>query len=86
MPYGAFEVNLGILRLDYTLSPRTTIRSLIQYNSATNQVNTSVRFNLRYTPGSDLYIAYDELRDTFGRSIFIRNRQLVVKLDYLLAR
>ena len=86
LPYGAFEVNLGILRLDYTLSPRTTIRSLIQYNSATNQVNTSVRFNLRYTPGSDLYIAYDELRDTFGRSIFIRNRQLVVKLDYLLAR
>ena len=42
LPGGVFEVNLGILRLDYAVSPRTTIRSLIQYNSATNQVNTSV--------------------------------------------
>ena len=68
------------------LSPRTTIRSLIQYNWVTHQINTSIRFNLRHTPGSDFYIVYDELRDTTGRSIFIRNRQFVVKLDSLLAR
>ena len=86
LPGGVFEVNLGGLRIDYALSPRTTIRSVIQYNSVTDQINTSVRFNLRYTPGSDFYISYDELRDTTGRSIFIRNRQFVMKLDYLLAR
>ncbi|MAG70404.1 MAG: hypothetical protein CL471_08970 [Acidobacteria bacterium] len=86
LPYGAFEVNLGILRVDYALSPSTTIRSLIQYNSSTNRLSTSVRFNMRYTPGSDFYITYDEARDTFGRDIFLRNRQLVVKLDYLIAR
>ena len=86
LPGGAFEVNLGILRLDYAISPNATIRSLIQYNSSTNEVNTSVRFNLRYTPGSDLYVAYDELQDTSGRAIFTRHRQLVLKLTYFLSR
>ncbi|MFQ5790324.1 MAG: DUF5916 domain-containing protein [Acidobacteriota bacterium] len=85
LPGGGFVVNLAILRLDYALSPNATLRSLIQYNSSTAEVSTSVRFNYRYTPGSDLYIAYDELRDT-ALGTFVNNRQLVVKLNYLLSR
>ncbi len=86
LPAGAFNVNLAILRLDYAVSPRATIRSLLQYNSAVDQLSSSVRFNLRYTPGSDLYVAYDELRDRSGRVAFTRNRQLALKLTYLLSR
>src|SRR5207247_1141808 len=44
LPYGDFVVNLGILRVDYTFSPRATVRTLTQYNSSTHEVTSSVRF------------------------------------------
>ncbi|MFN7981692.1 MAG: DUF5916 domain-containing protein [Vicinamibacterales bacterium] len=85
-PWGAFVVNLSILRLDLALSPRQTIRSLSQYNSLTKQLSLSFRYNFIYRPGSDIYVTYDELQtDTLGRPIG-RNRQLVVKTTYLLSR
>jgi hypothetical protein len=86
LPWGDFVVNLGILRFDYALSPRMTVRSLSQYNSLTRQLSTSVRYNVIYSPGSDLYVAYDELQaDTPGLAE-VRNRQFVVKMTYLMSR
>jgi hypothetical protein len=88
LPYGDFLLNLGILRVDYSFSPRMTLRSLTQYNSSTHEVTNSVRFNYTYRPGSDLYIVYNDLRprglpeDTFGP----RDKQLIIKLNYMLAR
>ncbi len=85
-PWGAFVVNLSIVRLDFALSPRQTIRSLSQYNSLTRQLSLSFRYNFIYKPGSDIYVTYDELQtDTVGRPIG-RNRQFVVKTTYLLSR
>jgi hypothetical protein len=86
LPWGAFVVNLGILRLDYTLSPRMTIRSLSQYNSSTRQFSTSIRYNVIYRPGSDLYIVYDGLQGNLPGRPDLRNQQLVLKLTYLLSR
>jgi hypothetical protein len=85
-PWGSFVVNLSILRLDFALSPRQTIRSLSQYNSLTRQVSTSIRYNFIYRPGSDVYVVYDELQaDQQGRPT-LRNRQFVIKTTYLLSR
>jgi hypothetical protein len=85
-PWGAFIVNLSILRLDFALSPRQTVRTLSQYNSLTRQLSTSVRYNFIYRPGSDIYVVYDELQaDQLGRPQ-IRNRQFVIKTTYLLSR
>jgi hypothetical protein len=53
--------------------------------------------NWIYRPGSDIYIAYDELRDDdflsldptlrqAGRVPWIQNRQLAIKMTYLLSR
>ena len=85
-PWGAFVVNLSVLRLDFTLSPRQTVRTLSQYNSLTRQLSTSVRYNFIYRPGSDIYVVYDELQtDALGRPQ-TRNRQFVVKSTYLLSR
>jgi hypothetical protein len=86
LPWGAFVVHLGILRVDYTISPRVTIRSLSQYNSSTRQFSTSVRYNFIYRPGSDLYIVYDGLQGSLPGRPDLRNQQLVLKLTYLLAR
>ena len=88
MPWGDFVVNQSTLRVDYTFSPRMTIRSLTQYNSATNELSNNVRFNFIYRPGSDLYVVYNDQSQTglpadiFGR----KDRQLVVKMTYLLQR
>ncbi len=85
-PWGAFVVNLSILRVDMALSPRQTIRSLSQYNSLTRQLSVSFRYNYIYKPGSDIFLTYDELQtDTLGRPIG-RNRQFAVKTTYLLSR
>jgi uncharacterized protein DUF5916/cellulose/xylan binding protein with CBM9 domain len=88
LPYGAFLANLAILRVDYAMSPRATVRSLTQYNSLTHEVTNSVRFNFIYRPGSDLYVVYNDLQQTgLPHGLFTpSDRQLVVKMNYLLAR
>ncbi|MBI4886472.1 MAG: carbohydrate binding family 9 domain-containing protein [Acidobacteria bacterium] len=86
IPWGAFVVNLGVLRLDYTISPRMSVRSLSQYNSLTRQTSASVRYNFVYKPGSDLYIVYDGLEGNLPGRPELRNHQLVVKMTYLLSR
>jgi hypothetical protein len=88
MPWGNFLVNLSTLRVDYTFSPRMTVRSLTQYNTSSHEISNNVRFNFIYRPGSDIYIVYNDLSQTglpadiFGR----KDRQLVVKATYLLQR
>ncbi|MEP6783720.1 MAG: DUF5916 domain-containing protein, partial [Acidobacteriota bacterium] len=88
MPWGDFLVNLSTLRVDYTFSPRMTIRSLTQYNTSTHEISNNIRFNLIYRPGSDIYVVYNDLSQTglpadiFGK----KDRQLVVKATYVLQR
>ncbi len=88
MPWGDFLVNLTTLRVDYTFSPRMTIRSLTQYNSSTHELSNNVRFNFIHRPGSDLYAVYNDLSQTglpadiFGK----KDRQFLVKMTYLLQR
>ena len=88
MPWGDFLVNLSTLRVDYTFTPRMTIRSLTQYNDSTHEISNNVRFNFIYRPGSDIYVVYNDQSQTglpadiFGR----KDRQLVVKATYLLQR
>ena len=97
LPGGAFIADLASTTIDLALSPEITLRSLIQYNSTTQSLSTSMRFNWIYKPGSDIYIAYDELRtDDFlgldptlrhaGRIPWVQNRQLAIKMTYLLSR
>ena len=94
---GAFVAHLASVRFDLALSPEITLRTLTQYNSTTDSISTSVRFNWIYSPGSDIYVAYDELRDDdfltvdptlrhAGRVPWVQNRQLAIKMTYLLSR
>jgi hypothetical protein len=88
MPWGDFLVNLTSLRVDYTFSPRMTIRSLTQYNTSTHEISNNVRFNLIHRPGSDLFVVYNDLQQTgLPADIFPqKDRQLVVKLNYLIQK
>ena len=91
-PWGSFVADLAQLRIDVNVSPEMTLRTLTQYNSTTQSVSTSVRFNWIYRPGSDIYIAYDEMRLDgdpllynlhIRRSPWLQNRQLAIKMTYL---
>ncbi len=88
LPWGDFVSNLGILRVDYAVSPRATVRSITQYNSLTHEVTNNLRFNFIYRPGSDIYIVYSDLQQTgLPQAVFApSDRQLVVKMNYLLTR
>jgi hypothetical protein len=86
LPWGAFVVELGLLRFDYAISPQMTLRSLSQYNSSTRQFSTSVRYNFIFRPGSDLYVVYDGLQGNLPGRPELRNQQVVVKMTYLLSR
>jgi hypothetical protein len=86
LPGGAFVINLASIRVDYALSPTMTLRSLTQFNSATDQFSTSARFRYTYRPGSDIYLVYDELRrDPVGFTEY-RDRRLLLKVAHLLSR
>jgi len=86
LPWGAFRVNLAILRFDYAMSPRMTLRTLSQYNSSTHQFSTSVRYNFVYRPGSDVYVVYDDAVATMPHLPEVRNQQVILKMTYLLSR
>ena len=97
LPGGAFIADLASATFDLALSPEMTLRSVTQYNSTIDSISTSVRFNWIYSLGSDIYIAYDELRDDdflaldpalrhAGRVPWVQHRQLAIKMTYLLSR
>ncbi|OFW29281.1 MAG: hypothetical protein A3H97_08945 [Acidobacteria bacterium RIFCSPLOWO2_02_FULL_65_29] len=86
LPSGAFIADLASVRFDFALSPEMTLRTLSQYNSTNDSVSTSVRFNWIFRAGSDLYVAYDEFRRDLLGIPGLQNRQLAVKMTYLLSR
>ncbi len=86
LPWGAFVVDLSILRVDFSFSPRQSLRTLSQYNSYTKQLSTSFRYNFVYSPGSDIFITYDELQSNTVGTPTVRNRQFAIKTTYLLSR
>jgi hypothetical protein len=80
LPSGHFTTDLVGLRISYALSPRTFFNAYFQYNSATHQVSSNVRFNIIHHPLSDFFLVYNELRDSTGR---IQQRAVVLKVTNL---
>ncbi|MGE3405063.1 MAG: DUF5916 domain-containing protein [Vicinamibacterales bacterium] len=84
LPFGRFNTNLAGSRVTYTVTPLMFVSALTQYNSATRSVATNVRMRWQYLPGSDLFVVYNEQRDTAGRAFpDLANRTLVVKVNRL---
>ena len=55
---------------------------LLQYNSTRNVMSSNVRLRWQYQPGSELFVVYNDQRDTeLGRNFpLLENRAFVVKL------
>jgi len=63
---GDFSSRLVNTRLEYSFSTHMFLSALIQYNSDLHEISTNLRFNLIHRPLSDIFIVYNEQRDTFG--------------------
>ena len=81
---GTFTTNLVGSRVTYTMTPLMFTSALVQYNSSLDGVSANVRFRWEYQPGSELFVVFNEDRDTTTRRFpGLRNRAFVVKFNRL---
>ena len=82
---GEATIPLVTSRVTYTLTPRMFFGGLIQYNSSNSSLGTNLRLRWEYQPGSELFVVYNDTRDTSirGRAPFLENRAFIVKLTRL---
>jgi hypothetical protein len=81
---GAFTQHLAGSRITFTTTPLMFASALVQYNSASNSVSTNARFRWEYQPGSELFIVYNEERNTLVRSFpGLSNRAFIIKINRL---
>ena len=85
LPQGRFTTQLATTRVTYTLTPRMFFSGLLQYNSSLDVLSTNLRLRWEYQPGSELFVVYNDQRDTeLGRSFpMLENRAFVVKFTRL---
>ena len=66
------------------MTPLMFASALVQYNSSTNLVSANVRLRWEYRPGSELFVVYNEERDSLTRGVpDLRNRAFIVKVNRL---
>ena len=85
LPEGTFTTNLVTTRTTYTLTPLMFVSALLQYNSSSDSLSTNVRLRWEYQPGSELFVVYNEQRDTLVPDRFsqLENRAFIVKINRL---
>jgi hypothetical protein len=81
---GRFTAHLLGSRVTYTMTPLMFVSALMQYNSEFNSVSTNARLRWEYQPGSELFIVYNEERNTLTRRFpSLNNRAFIVKVNRL---
>ena len=81
---GQFTTHLAGSRVTYTATPLMFVSSLLQYNSGTQAVSANVRLRWEYRPGSEMFIVYNEERDTLVPTFpVLTNRGIIFKINRL---
>ena len=66
------------------MTPSMFVSALVQYNSSNDSLGANLRFRWEYQPGSELFVVYNEQRDTLARGYpELENRAFVVKINRL---
>ena len=81
LPTGAFTTGLVGARVLYGFTPRAFFNAFLQYNADTHQVSSNLRFNFTHHPLSDLYLVYNDRRDTVSGELL--ERAVIVKVTNL---
>jgi len=81
---GSFTNQLVGSRVTYTMTPQMFTSALLQYNSSSHDVSANVRLRWEYRPGSELFVVFNEDRDTLARRFpALANRAFIVKINRL---
>ena len=85
LPNGTVNAQLITNRVTYTFTPRMFLGGLLQYNSGRDSLSMNLRLRWEYQPGSELFIVYNDQRDTSYRGglPMLENRAFVVKFTRL---
>jgi len=88
LPQGNLDTDLFAFRVNWAFSTRLFLNTLFQYNSESNELSTNLRLNFIHSPGSDLFIVYNESRgregEDFSDGLPSRNREVILKFTRLL--
>jgi hypothetical protein len=85
LPFGAFTTTLLSSRVTYTITSMMFVAGLVQYNSSNSSFSTYLRLRWEYHPGSELFLVYNEGRDTLREGFpGLQLRTFVVKVNRLL--
>ncbi len=84
LPQGSFTSTLVTTRSTYTFTPTMFLSALVQYNSSNNALSSNIRLRWEYRPGSELFVVYNEQRDTLTpRFPELENRAFIIKINRL---
>ena len=82
---GSFTTHLAGARVTHTMTPRMFASALVQYHSGARSLSSNVRFRWEYQPGSEVFVVYNDQRDTLRRGFpDLASRALIVKINRLL--
>lgn len=82
-----FNAQIGRIKLLYMFSTKLTLSAFIQYNSAIKSISSNIKFRFNPREGNDLYIVYNEGRNTqldseIPRLPNVSGRSILVKYTY----
>ena len=81
---GSFTSWIMGSRVTYTMTPRMFVGGLVQYRSDSHVVTANVRLRWEYRPGSELFVVYNDERDTLSPGFSdVKNRSFIVKINRL---
>ncbi|MEQ1910676.1 MAG: DUF5916 domain-containing protein [Vicinamibacterales bacterium] len=81
---GRFTTHLAGSRVTFAMTPLMFASALVQYSSSADTVSVNARLRWEYHPGSELFVVYNEERDTLRPSVpGMLNRAFIVKINRL---
>ena len=81
---GKSVTHLAGSRVTYSMTPLMFVSALLQFNSGTSTVSNNARFRWEYRPGSELFVVYNDERNTLTPSpSSLNNRSFIVKINRL---
>ena len=83
LPGASFTTRLAGSRVTYTVTPLMFVSALLQYNTSTSLVSANARLRWEYQPGSELFVVFNQERDTLSRSFPGLRNPIVVKVNRL---
>jgi hypothetical protein len=79
----SFDINVGILRLAYSFTPKITLEALVQYDDRSDAIATNLRFAWLQSANSGLYVVYNEANFDELSGMREQRKEFIVKYSYI---